>query len=202
MKKCYIVSGFNPIIKESYDAFLIGVDKGCLLLAQRNIQVDVGIGDFDSITNDEFKIVQNNCKQVIKLNPVKDDTDLEHALKFAKDNGYDEIEIYGALGGRQDHNLLNLKLLYLYKMNICLYDKKNKIYCLSEGEYAIKKDDYKYISLFSFEKCKISIKGTVYELDNVELSIEDNYTTSNEIAKDECMLTIHKGRLLIIQTND
>ena len=33
MKKCYIVSGFNPIIKDKYDGFLVGVDKGCLYLA-------------------------------------------------------------------------------------------------------------------------------------------------------------------------
>lgn len=202
MKKCYIVAGYKPIIKKNYDGFLIGVDKGCLLLAKQGIQIDVGIGDFDSISDEEFENVKLRCKRVIKLNPIKDDTDLEHAFNYAKDNNFDEIHVYGVLGGRQDHNLLNLKLVYLFNLNIFLYDERNKIYCLNKGEYVLKKDNYKYLSLFFFSKCKISIKGTVYTLDNAELNIEDNYTTSNEIIDNECKLTIHQGRLLIIQSND
>ena len=59
MKKCYIVSGFNPIIKDKYDGFLVAVDKGCLYLALKNIEMDVGIGDFDSVTDDELEIIKN-----------------------------------------------------------------------------------------------------------------------------------------------
>ena len=46
------MSGFNPIIKDKYDGFLVGVDKGCLYLALKNIEMDVGIGDFDSVADD------------------------------------------------------------------------------------------------------------------------------------------------------
>ena len=60
MKKCYIVSGFNPIIKDKYDGFLVGVDKGCLYLALRNIEMDVGIGDFDSVADDELEIIKKS----------------------------------------------------------------------------------------------------------------------------------------------
>ncbi len=202
MKKCYIVSGFKPIIKENYDGFLIGVDKGCLLLANRGFQIDVGIGDFDSVDEKEFEIIKKACKKLIKLNPIKDDTDFEHSLNFAKDNGYKDIEVYGVLGGRQDHNLLNIKLMYQSDLNIVLYDEYNKIFCLDKGKHIIKKDAYKYLSLFVFNKCLLSIKGTAYELKDRELSKSDNYTTSNEILNDECLLDIKQGRVLVVQASD
>ncbi len=202
MKKCYIVSGFNPIVKEKYDDLLIGVDKGCLLLAKKGINIDVGIGDFDSVSENEFEIIKKACKKLIKLNPIKDDTDFEHALNYAKDSGYRDIEVYGVLGGRQDHNLLNIKLIYLNDLNINVYDEKNKLFCLNKGKHIIKKDGYKYISLFVFAKCLISISGTAYELKDRELNKIDNYTTSNEILNDECLLEIKEGRVLVVQAND
>ena len=202
MKKCYLISGFNPIIKEKYDGLLIGVDKGCLLLAKKGITIDVGIGDFDSVKEEEFEIIKKACKKLIKLNPVKDDTDFEHALNYTRDNGYKDIEVYGALGGRQDHNLLNIKLMYQSDLNITFIADKNKMFCLDKGKHIIKKDGYKYISLFVFDKCLLSITGTVYELKDRELSKLDNYTTSNEILNDKCLLEIKQGRVLVVQAND
>lgn len=202
MKKCYIVSGFNPIIKDKYDGFLVGVDKGCLYLALKNIEMDVGIGDFDSIADDELEIIKKHCGKLLKLNPIKDDTDMEHALKYVEELGYKEIEVYGCLGGRQDHNLLNIKLLYLSSLNITLFDEKNKMFCLDEGKHVVYKNEYKYLSLFVFEKANVKLEECYYNLDNIDLDINDNYTTSNEILDKFCTLTINKGRVLIIQSKD
>ncbi len=202
MKKCYIVSGFNPIIKDKYDGFLVGVDKGCLYLALRNIEMDVGIGDFDSVADDELETIKMHCKKLVKLNPIKDDTDMEHALKYVEELGYKEIEVYGCLGGRQDHNLLNIKLLYLSGLDITLFDEKNKMFCLDEGKHIVYKNEYKYLSLFVFEKANVKLEECYYNLDNIDLDINDNYTTSNEILDKFCTLTINKGRVLIIQSKD
>ena len=106
------------------------------------------------------------------------------------------------MGGRQDHNLLNIKLLYLSSLNITLFDENNKMFCLDEGVHVIYKDEYKYLSLFVFEKANVKVEACYYNLDNVDLDINDNYTTSNEILDKFCTLTINKGRVLIIQSKD
>ena len=201
MKKCSVVCGYRPIIKEKYDGELIGVDRGALYLAKNNKEIDISIGDFDSVSEEEFLIIKNKSKKIIKLNSIKDDTDFEHALNYLKDK-YDLFEIYGILGGRKDHDLLNIKLLYLSDLNFVCYDDKNKIYCLSSGTYKIKKDGYKYLSLMTFEEVSLSLDGTLYPMDNKIININDNYTTSNEIIDDYCVLKINKGKLLIIQCND
>lgn len=203
MNKCVIVCGYKPLILEEYkDELVIGVDKGALYLAKNNIKMDFAIGDFDSVNEEEFLIIKTYTNNLIKLNPIKDDTDLEHALKFAKEKGYKSIDVYGCLGGRQDHNLLNLKLLYLSDLDITYYDEKHKIFSLKEGTYKIYKDNYKYLSLFTFEDCTLSLEGTYYPIKRTTLTIDDNYTTSNEILEKYCQIKIEKGRLLVILCND
>ena len=76
------------------------------------------------------------------------------------------------------------------------------MFCLDEGVHVIYKDEYKYLSLFVFEKANVKVEACYYNLDNVDLDINDNYTTSNEILDKFCTLTINKGRVLIIQSKD
>ena len=203
MSKCVIVCGYKPQILENYeDVFLIGVDKGASFLALNNVKMDFAIGDFDSVNDNELEKIKEFSKEFIKLNPIKDDTDLEHALKFVKEKGYKEIDVYGCLGGRQDHNLLNLKLLYLSDLKITYYDQKHKIFMLSKGTHKIYKEKYKYLSLFVFKDCTLSLSGTYYPIGKTTLTFNDNYTTSNEILNEYCSMDIFDGKVLIIQCND
>ncbi len=203
MKKCTIVCGFHPLInKECEDTYVVGVDKGCQYLMENNIKIDAAIGDFDSVLEDEYLKISTYAKKIIKLNPIKDDTDLEHALNYAKENGFDDITVYGCLGGRQDHNLLNIKLLYLSELNLTYIDNKNKVFCLKKGEHQIYKGEYKYMSLFTFEPCTFKMNGVFYPLDKTTITINDNYTTSNEILDEKAFIKIYDGKLLVMQCTD
>ena len=203
MKKCIVVCGYKPNIDDiKINCDLFGVDAGCLYLVKKGINNFIGIGDFDSVSEKDYELIKNSAKEIIKLNPIKDDTDLEHAFNYLIEKGYTNIDLFGALGGRQDHNLLNLKLIYLSKLNVTAYDDKNKIYVLNEGNHIINKDGYDYISLFPFKKTIVTLKGTKYLLDNKEINLNDNYTTSNEILNDKCEINITKGKLLVIQAKD
>ena len=75
--------------------------------AHGRVRIDKNIGDFDSI-----KGVPEPPPE--ELYPAeKDLTDGELALVKLIAAGVDEIEIYGGGGGREDHFLGNLQLLYL-----------------------------------------------------------------------------------------
>ena len=76
MKTCTVVCGYRPQIN-TIEGDLIGTDRGCLYLALNGYKDFVAIGDFDSVNDDEYKIIKDNSRELIKLNPVKDDTDLE-----------------------------------------------------------------------------------------------------------------------------
>ena len=201
MKSCTVVCGYKPYIKEIIGD-VIGVDAGCLYLIEKGINIDLAIGDFDSVDEKQYKLIKEKSKKIIKLNPIKDDTDLEHCLNDLALNGYQNVYIYGSLGGRRDHELINIKLCYLSKMNIFLIDDKQVIYKLEKGIHIIKKNNYKYLSLICLDKVIINLEGVKYPISYKEINFKDLYTTSNEISYDSAKLELLSGKVLVIQCND
>ena len=79
---------------------------GAYRWAKGRVRIDKTIGDFDSL--DEIPVPPPE-----EIYPAeKDFTDGEIALLKLLKSGADEIEIYGGGGGREDHFLGNLHLLY------------------------------------------------------------------------------------------
>ena len=65
MKKALLITPMskNIIQDDSYD--YIGVDSGALLLMEAKIPMRFAVGDFDSMTEDEFQRLQGAC-QIIR----------------------------------------------------------------------------------------------------------------------------------------
>src|SRR5699024_9236032 len=116
----------------------IGADRGVLTLMEREIHVNYAFGDFDSIDNDQKRTVQQNVDVFEVHTPEKDDTDLEIALQKALSLEPDEIYLFGVTGGRLDHALINLQLLYkMIHSNIrgMIIDKWNEVEMVVPGTY-------------------------------------------------------------------
>ena len=201
MKSCTVVCGYKPNIKEIIGD-VIGVDKGCLYLIEKGINIKLALGDFDSVNEQQYGLIKTKSENLIKLDPVKDDTDLEHCLKYLETNRYRNVNIYGALGGRLDHEMINIKLCYLSKMNIKLIDDSQIIYKLEKGIHYIQKNNYQYLSLICFDKALINLTGVKYPISYKEIDFDDLYTTSNEINEQSAKLEVLSGRVLVIQCRD
>jgi len=87
------------------DAFVVCCD-GAYEWAKGKVRIDKNMGDFDSLGYIPFPAPEEiyPCE--------KDYTDGEIALFKLLSLGVDEIEVYGGGGGREDHFLGNLHLLY------------------------------------------------------------------------------------------
>lgn len=199
--KCTIVLGLIADLSMC-EGDIIGVDNGAYQCAQAHMIMKAALGDFDSITASQRKEVENFAQTMIVYNPIKDDTDCVAAVRWALDQGYDQILVLGGLGGRQDHNYANLCLLKNTDAEIVFQDEKNKVFCLGKGHYTIQKSKYKYLSLFAQEDSCITIQNVAYPLTNRKLSCADLYTVSNEIVKESADLIIDYGRLILMQCND
>jgi thiamine pyrophosphokinase len=79
--------------------------------AKGKVKIDKNIGDFDSILSTPFPPPEEVYPSE------KDYTDGEIALQKMLKSGFKEIEIYGGGGGREDHFIGNLHLLY--KAHMC-----------------------------------------------------------------------------------
>lgn len=175
----------------------IAVDKGLEILHQQGIKPIYVIGDFDSIQDKSLL----SLYKLQVLPQVKDRTDTEEALIYALDKKYDEIYIYGVMGGRQGHFLAALRLLEKYKeANIHLLDNQNDIYLLKPGKHLIKNKS-KYVSFFSLEPTVISIQNAKYPLDKYLLERFDPLCVSNEHIGEYIEVETEK-HLIIVEESD
>ena len=180
----------------------IGVDKGALTLARNGKRMLVAIGDFDSVEESDLAYIKEYSDTLIQLNPIKDDTDSEAAVMYAIEKGYQKIHLYGGLGGRLDHAMINLRLVSRFPETVYLHDQNNFIFSIGKGVHSIDKRDYTYISFFTENEATISLEGLKYPLDKQQLTNKDTYTTSNEILEDRGIVTVHAGQVTVIQSKD
>lgn len=200
MDVCFIIG--NNIDLSNYDftnKIVVGIDRGAYLAYLENIKLDYAVGDFDSISAQELEELYNYTK-VIKLNPVKDETDTLYALRMFKDCE-NLIVLGGITGKRIDHFVANLKLFYEFP-NLTIVDN-DTIIKLCDKISDFHKDEYNFYSFFALEDVyDLSLKGFKYELDNYVLSHTSNLGVSNEIVNETANLSYSKGKLLLIKSKE
>lgn len=186
------------------DAYLIGADRGALYLAENGYQVDIAVGDFDSVSESEMERIYKASGDLDKLSEDKDETDLEHALKraFLMPG---TIHILGATGTRLDQTLSAINLLKLCHDNnreAYIYDKNNRIR-LIEGHAVIKKDRYRYVSLIPYGDImvNVSLQGFKYSGEHITLERKTSLGISNEIIEDEAEISC-RGYLFVFESED
>lgn len=184
------------------DVDYIGADKGALVLADQGIPMVLAVGDFDSVSDDEFTRIEKASDEVIRLNPIKDDADSEHAVSEAQRRGYEKVILLGATGRRTDHTIVNLRLALKYTGFVWIEDDYNRIHAVDAGTYVLRKDGYPYKSFFTQEGALVSLEGFQYPLCDRELTSMDLYTVSNELVREEGRLVVKRGKILIIESRD
>ena len=216
MDDVIIVSGgsidkevLNSIINEYKNAYIIGVDRGLEALSGYDINPQLIIGDFDSVS-DKVRRNYEACDNIIALNTDKDYTDTHVAVEKALELKPEHIIILGATGGRLDHFLGNLNLL-----KICLdkdvsteiIDRQNRIRLINEKKELIirRKALYgKFISLIPFSDVVsgITLSGCKYNLSGAVLNKDETLGVSNELVKEEGLIKVSNGYLLVLETKD
>lgn len=184
----------------------IAADSGYENAKLLGIKPDVLLGDFDSIARNELNGVPTNT-EIITLPAKKDFTDTHFAVETALQKGANEIIIIGGLGGRLDHTLSNLAILedmYASKIRAIITSGDNRARYLKNDSIIIMNCAYKYISLLARdEKVKgVTIEGCKYPLKNATLTSRYQYAVSNEIDGNCTFISVRKGGLLIVESND
>lgn len=90
---------------------LICADGGLRRARRLGLRPHVVIGDFDSVSPALRAWAGRQGARIVPHPVEKDKTDTELALEFAVAAGARAVELFGALGGRLDHELANVSLL-------------------------------------------------------------------------------------------
>ncbi|MDE6584645.1 MAG: thiamine diphosphokinase [Anaeroplasmataceae bacterium] len=178
--------------------YLIGVDEGAYIALKNGIELDVAIGDFDSIDAEKLSFIQSKTKTIILSNK-KNDTDTWAALKLCKDAS--RIIILGGIQGKRiEHFIANLMLMEKYP-RVEMLDNNSHMYIM-DSSFSIRKTEYKFISFFALQDTIISLEGFAYPLNNYYLKNTDPLTISNELTTERGIITLKGGRVLVIQSKE
>ena len=206
---------FESLIKmdKNFDqAFYVGVDRGSFRLMKAGFPVNLAIGDFDSLSAEEFSAVSAYADEYHKSPTEKNDTDLELAVlsvltKFQ--NNIEEILILGAIGGRFDHQI---QIFYLPLQNrfsdivdkIILRNETNSIRFVAAGQYnLVKEPQMTYLAFASLTPVKaLAIKGAKYELADMDFDRNLSLSSNEFINEQPVTLSFKKGMVAIIQSKD
>ncbi len=203
MNTCYICCALDCKVDITPDKndIVIGADRGYLVLLKNGIKPNVVIGDFDSY---EGEIV---CDNIIRFPIKKDFTDSELSIKYAIENGYKNIKIYGAIGGALDHTIANISLLAKYSKNgvdIAFFDDKNALFAITNLSVKFDSEAKGRISVFSFDDEAFGVfeKGLLYELENATLENQTPLGVSNEFVNKESEISVQKGTLILYTSKE
>lgn len=200
MKTCYIFSAVemkNNFPKPDNGDLIIAADAGYLNVQKAGIRPDVIIGDFDSSEKPK-------TDTPIETFPVlKDDTDTMLAIKYGFENGYSRFAIYGGIGGeRTDHTIANIQsLAYIadHGGRGFLVGEDETFTLIKNSSVTLQSEKGKTLSLFAYGGTAdgISIKGAVYETDNLTLSPFFPLGVSNKFKEKSATVGVKNGCLLI-----
>ena len=219
MKDTIIVSGGNihkdfalDFLKKNKteNTCLIAADRGVEFFMGTDLEPDVAVGDFDSLSAEGAKYMETlKHTEIRRLKPEKDDSDTQSAANYAIEQGTERIMILGATGNRIDHLMANFGLLMLGKtkqVQIVLVDAYNYMSLIESGMILKKEEQFgKYVSFFPIEGevTGLTLKGFKYPLNSYTLKVEDSgLTVSNEISDPEAEVTYETGKLLMIMSRD
>jgi thiamine pyrophosphokinase len=193
--------------KDEKDAVWVGVDRGVYELMRRGIRPDYAFGDFDSLSETEKQVLSVEAN-IFTFPQEKDQTDLELAVNWAIEQHPETITVYGATGGRLDHEWANLSLLQKSigtETEMMMVDKQNRIVARAPGNYQIKRDSrYPYVSFLPLgESIKsLTLKGFKYPLEHIDVERDSTLTVSNEITEEKGTYSFTAGIVMIVRSRD
>ena len=153
-------------------------------------------GDLDSLDKSYLDKAEKMGVKILKFNKDKDFTDGELIIKYLSEKDFDKIYILGGLGGRTDHFLTNLNIVFKYD-NVIFIDEKEVIFRVENG-MEIKNKKNKTISFIpmSSEVNDIYLEGFKYPLNGYNLKLGESICNSNVILEDCAKIRFSSGKLL------
>ncbi|WP_456275538.1 thiamine diphosphokinase [Bacillus sp. AK128] len=187
----------------------VGVDRGLYYLLKQGIVPEMGIGDFDSVTEDELLWMRERCVKFSISPAEKNQTDIELAIDWALAKNPKRIRLLGATGGRLDHSLATIQLLTKGLANQVLFeiiDQQNILTLLNPGTYEIHQDPcYSYISFLPFSSNVQGIhlsRDFKYPLTDCDISWGTSLCVSNELIKETGTFSFTYGIVIMVKSKD
>lgn len=186
-------------------AFVIAADGGADLARQTGRQVQVVVGDMDSVLPETLTALEAAGVEILRSPAEKNETDLELALLEAAARGAHWIRIIGGVGNRLDQTLANVHLLslpVLQDRDVRLVAHRQTIWLLEPGQHHLMGAEGDTLSLIPVagDVTHISTQDMQYPLVDETLPFGPARGVSNVICGAEPQVQFASGILLVVHT--
>lgn len=185
------------------DDYIIAADGGgnhCKIL---NLKPHLALGDFDSLDSSLLEFYRQQGVEMLTVPTDKNFIDLVLAIDSALERNYQDIVIFGGLGGRRiDMELANVLLLAQYDAGkIAVQDEKRSISLIDDrNPLTLRNCKGCYFSLIPLSEKFITgeSQGLLYQLLDLEFTFGETRSVSNEVTQNLCTVQVKKGKALAI----
>lgn len=212
MKILLVAGGLDsewPNLSNKIFDYYVGIDHGGISILEAGWQLDLAVGDFDSLALAERDKIFQEAKEIREAEAEKDDTDTQLALVLVLERFPGaQVTIIGATGGRLDHFLANLWLpleprFQPFIHQIELLDQQNSIHYYLPGSYTIRKEpEMRYLAYCCLTPVEnLILTESKYTLAGMAVLVPTSYA-SNEFLGDRARLAFDSGMIAVIQSRD
>lgn len=180
---------------ESFDFFC--ADGGANLAVRLGIVPQLVMGDMDSITIATRRRLEKLCR-FIELPVDKDVSDAEALLKMLHEQGYNDIHLFAATGGRLDQTMFNLQLLQRYPQARIITCNEEISFVEKSSCISGKSGCRASLLAMSARVTRLSLEGFKFKLNNHDIESGSTLTLSNVIISNSARVSYEDGALLLI----
>jgi len=181
---------------------LIATDGAAARCAALGLAPALICGDFDSLDLDAARREFPTAEFV--ETPDQNLADLEKALLLARERGATEVTLLGAGGGRIDHTLSGIALLFRYhrEMSLVIRHDGSTVHALSgtmnaAGSLHLAARPGDTISLVAFSPDnRVTLRGVAWELGNTRLPV-GTHGVSNIAREGSVTVVVHEGEVVV-----
>lgn len=181
---------------------VIAADQGWALARRLDLDVDVLVGDFDSVGPDALAAAEAAGVEVRRHRTDKDATDLDLALDLAISGGAEQVLVLDGGGPRMDHHLANLlvaaRAARTARVTVV---GRHGVTSIVTGGRALDGEPGDLVSLLPvFGRVDgVSTTGLLYPLSGESLVAGTSRGVSNELVAPRAHVTVDTGTLLAVQ---
>ena len=182
---------------------VIAADSGLGLAEALGVQVDLVVGDLDSVDRSQLDAAVTAGATVEEHPTDKDATDLDLALQAAVDRGGTRIVIAGGGAGRLDHLLGIAMLLTDDRWSDIAIEWHSgwSVTHIVRGDLALDTLPEDIVSVVPVSnEVVISIAGTRWSLEAAPLTRGTTHGISNEALGDSIEIKVHQGVVFVVIT--
>ena len=190
--------------EEAFD-YVMAVDGGYAHLQKIDVQPNIVIGDFDSLGEEPRGV------RTCKFPSDKDDSDLQLAIRRLQIQEAERVFIFGALGGRLDHLLANLRVCARQvkgSQEFVLVGANETAYILTGGNCWEREvdeiDPGKTISVMQIDGPVqgLFVRGLKWEGDDLNITENPSLCLSNLTTDEPILIGLDSGKVAVIVNDE